>query len=40
MKGCETKESQGASGAMKSTKKLLMNIAIKGKTRKAFEGYK
>ena len=40
MKGCETKTSKGASKSMKSTGNLLQNIIVKGKTGKAFKGYK
>lgn len=40
MKGCEDKKSKSVNSAMKSVGRLYTNIAIKGKTRKAFEGYK
>jgi hypothetical protein len=39
MKDCENVESRGVTGAMKSTQNLLMNIATKGKTKKAFVGF-
>ena len=39
MKGMECKKSKGAATASKATEKLLMNIAVKGKTKKAFEGF-
>jgi len=40
MKGRETKKSKGVSKSMNSTGKLVQNIIIKGKTKKAFKGYK
>jgi hypothetical protein len=40
MKSMECEKSRAVSKAMKATGKLYTNIALKGKTRKAFEGYK
>ena len=40
MKSMETKETRGVGNVMKATGALYKNIALKGKTRKAFEGYK
>lgn len=40
MKGCENNKSQSVNKMMKSAEKLCMSIAVNGKTRKAFKGYK
>lgn len=40
MKCCEDSKSKSVNNMMKSAERLYKNIAIKGKTRKAFEGYK
>jgi len=40
MKSSDSKTSKGAGKAMKSTGKLLQNIAIHGKRKKAFKDFK
>jgi hypothetical protein len=39
MNKCDNKKTRSVNKAIKSAEKLYMNIAIKGKTRKAFEGF-
>jgi len=40
MKSMETKKTRAVGNAMKATGTLYKNIALKGKTKKAFEGFK